>query len=499
MTTALLVQPAYMSVPSYHRTLGPEVADLARLANFAPDPEQELVLDGMFAMDKHDRSVAFEVCIICSRQNLKTGVLKQGGLGDLFLMDRRLVVFSAHQFSTVQEAFRDFDELITGSDYLRKRVKNIYRGNGDESIELLSGARMVFKTRTKGGGRGLSGEVVNLDEGFALQAMHMGALLPTLSAQPDPQVRYGSSAGLADSVVLRALRDRGRAGKDKRLAYYEWCAPDPAVICEVGAKCEHSLVTPGCGFDEPENWRKANPQLGRRIRTDYIAAERRALPPEEFGRERLGLWDKPLEGVASISYGDWTNCGDPKSIVLDPLVVGIDVRPDLAGASIAVSGRRADGLNHGELAKKVGNGELVDRLVAMFSGTENDLIKLVIDRSSPAAGYIQALTERGFSIEKIPRPGEWPIQLIGAGEYAQACVGLASDIRDGKWRHFDQEPLNAAVRGARQTALADAWKWSRRDSTVDISPLIAVTLARYGFAAHAAIPAKPAPFFLRGN
>lgn len=170
--SSLAVEPAFRSVPAYDRTLGPEVADLSRLAGYGPDPEQEMALDAIFAIDGSGRSVAFETAVIACRQNLKTGVFKQAALGWLFVTDERLVVWSAHEFRTSQEAFRDLDELITGSDLLRRRVKHIYRGNGDEAIELLSGARVIFKTRTKGGGRGLSGRKVILDEAFALQPMH---------------------------------------------------------------------------------------------------------------------------------------------------------------------------------------------------------------------------------------------------------------------------------------------------------------------------------------
>jgi hypothetical protein len=37
--------------------------------------------------------------------------------------------------------------------------------------------------------------------------------------------------------------------------------------------------------------------------------------------------------------------------------------------------------------------------------------------------------------------------------------------------------LNGAVRGAKARPLVDRWAWSRTKSTVDISPLVACTLA----------------------
>ena len=269
MPSATLVEPAFHTAPAWSRTLGPEVADLCGHFGYPPVPEQQLLLDDTFGFDSNGRSVAFEIAAICSRQNLKTVFLMQAAIGWLFVTDQRLVVWSAHDFGTAQETFRDMEQRVTGSDILRRRVKNISHGNGDEAIELLSGSRLMFKARTTGGGRGLTGDKVILDEAFALQPSHMGALLPTLSARPDPQVAYGSSAGLASSDVLRGLRDRGRAGTSPRLAYAEWCAPDGTCAT---ISCRHALGVEGCALDDPANWQQANPQMGQRITVDFIAA-----------------------------------------------------------------------------------------------------------------------------------------------------------------------------------------------------------------------------------
>ena len=111
--TALLAEPAFCHIPPYDRTDGPEVAELARLAGLPPDPAQELALDAIFAQ-KGGRSAAFEVALIASRQNIKTATFKMAALGWLFITGERLVVWSAHEFRTAQEAFRDLEELVTG-------------------------------------------------------------------------------------------------------------------------------------------------------------------------------------------------------------------------------------------------------------------------------------------------------------------------------------------------------------------------------------------------
>ncbi len=76
MTPSALVEPAYRSSPPFTRTLGPEVADLATLVDFEPDPEQRLGLDMLFALDARSPVGGVEFAVVCSRQNLKTGLFQ---------------------------------------------------------------------------------------------------------------------------------------------------------------------------------------------------------------------------------------------------------------------------------------------------------------------------------------------------------------------------------------------------------------------------------------
>jgi hypothetical protein len=485
---SLAAEPAFRSVPPYTATLGPEVAGFCASVGFRPDPEQELILGDIFARGRGGRSAAMEVAVVAPRQNLKTGVKKQAALGWLFVTDERLVVWSAHEWDTVKEAFRDLDELITGSDALRRRVRHVYRGNGDEAIELLSGARLIFKTRTKAGGRGLSGNKVILDEGFALRAMHMGALLPTLSAQPDPQVLYGSSAALAESEILHALVARGRAGGDPRLAYTEFCAPPPSVACAAGEACSHALDAAGCGCDDPALWAAANTAVGRgRMSLEYIEGERRALPPAEFGRERMGWHDAPAEGVRRLDPALWDLRADPGSQVAGRVALAFAVAPDGSSSAIAIAGRRADGLGHGELTDppQPGTAGLVGRVLELWDRW--DPCVLVINPAGAAGAFEKELAEHGFAVaapgKDVP-PGKRRLQVTGPREYAQACGALALDVKNDLWRHLAQGPLDDAVKGARTRPLADLWAWSWAASAADIGPLEAVTLARHGFMTH---------------
>ena len=456
-----LVEPAFFTFPDFADSLGPEVADLAEMAGFPADPEQRLVLDAMFGLSRSGRRVAFEVGVIGARQNIKTGLFKIAALGEAFIAEVPLLVWSAHEFPTAQEAFRDLTELIESTPDLDREVRAVYRGNGDESIELLNGCRIKFKARTKSGGRGLSGKRVVLDEAFALQSTHMGALLPMLSAQDEPQVWYGSSAGLADSEVLRGIRDRGRVGS-RSMVYVEWCAPLGGCVKD---DCLHVVGSVGCVLDDEAKWLMANPQLGRRIKLDTIRNERLALPPEEFARERLGWWDEP--GVLEHIFGavKWSRCSitpqdDPPT---NGIALGVAVSIDRAWASISaavpLTGRHLVGVLHRQRGTN-GLVEEVARLQAEFN------CPVAIDSRGPAADLIEPMKEAGVTLE-----------LAATKDVLDACASFYDKVQTQVIAHMSHPELEEAVQGAQQRPVGDRWAVGRRTSASDVSPLEAAILA----------------------
>lgn len=465
-----LVDPAYRSAPDYTQTLGDEVADLCDLVGYAPDPEQRLGLDLIFALDGRGLSAAFEFAVIVARQNMKTGLFKQAALGWLFITQQRLVTWSAHEFSTTQEAFRDLTVLIESSSYLSRRVKRIYRGNGDESIELMTGQRILFKARTNTGGRGLTGDKIVLDEAFALTPGHIGSLMPTLSVRPDPQLVYGSSAGQAGSEVLRRIRDRGRQGDSARLAYLEWCAGEHLRCAQ--PSCRHEPGTDGCLLDRRDLWKQANPLLGRTrangtgLTEAYVAAEREAMPPEEFGRERLGWWDDPANAEPIFGAGFWEQCATDVRASVRPAALGVAVSYELTHASVGAAARDGDQVHLRPLQHGPGTGWVVARVKELQALHRVDV---VVDGRGPAAALIPAMREAGIRL-----------RIIDTVEVLDACAHIFSLVRDGRARHGAYPELDAAVAAAVKRPVGDRWALGRRKSTSDISAFEAVTWAAFG-------------------
>jgi phage terminase large subunit-like protein len=287
-------QPRICSLPLFDDDeSGRRALALSALAGLDLDPWQRLVLEA--GLRRRGRKwAAFEVCLIVARQNGKGTILEALELAALFLFpDVRLILHSAHEFKTAAEAFLRIRALIEDRPDFDRKVSRVRTAAGAEAIELKGGKRLRFVARSSGSGRGFTSDLVILDEAYKLGDQEMAALLPTLSARPDPQVWYTSTAGGPDSLQLGRVRQRGVAGGDPSLAFLEWSADDMA----------YDLADRG-------DWARANPGLGIRIAPDYVEREMAALGPDAFARERLSIGDYPVDGGAweTIGRDAWEGC-----------------------------------------------------------------------------------------------------------------------------------------------------------------------------------------------
>lgn len=478
-----MLDPQFRHEPRSSGSHGEEVAGWCELANFAPDPEQRMILDATFAYSgRHNRPTAFEIGVIAPRQNLKTGLLKQAALGWTFHLGVPLLVWTAHESATATESFNDLKALIEGSRYLSREVKRIREGQGKELIELKGSRRIVFRARTKMAGKGLTGDVVVLDEAFALHPSHMGSLLPTLATRPRSQVVYASSAGYPASGVLRGVRERGRKGVGSKLAYYEWGDANPDGSHDPCATdgCEHHPGTPGCCYDDEARWARIMPALGRRIEVDKIRDFRAAMTPEEFGREFMGRWEDPIaddgDGITAVV---WLACEDASAAPSGPLSWAVDVSPGGTWASVVVCG---DGVLE-LVERRRGTDWLPGRLAELAD--DHHVTGFACDPQGPLGQILPALNSANV-----------PLAMVDGRDSVRACGALAQAVRDRTVRHRGGSEFLSAVSGATRRRVGDGWKWARVDSSADISPLVAATLAHWAHLDGRDTPIEPDIFFV---
>lgn len=479
----IVTAPRHLHVPDGALgNYGDEVADVAKLLGRPLDESQRIVVDARTSYGPGGAWLALETLTKMGRQSGKTGGIETPIVfADLFLWGADRVAWTAHLFKTSREAFEDHVRLIQSAREFESRVQKVQYANGEEAIVLKSGARMDYLARSKGGGRGLGGKRVVIDEALFFTGEQAGAILPILAARSNTQIDYLSSAAKQESVYLRALTKRGRDGNDPSLISAEFCARGgwDAPGCASGTQCMHVLGTPGCSLDDPELYAEANPAVASgRVSIDFLMAMRRSLPPLEFGREFLG-WDEPGEEVLgqAITPAAWASCADPGSSFTGRPVLAIAVSRDGRSSAIGAAGVREDGLPHLEVVDyRPGTDWVVERCVEL---RKHRPIAWVLDKKTPAAALLADLKAAGV------KPREMNTNECGA-----ACSGLQNAVRDGQVRHLGDEVLSTAVAGASRRDIGDGlWAWSAKTSEVDVVSLIAVTNALWGLS----VTPKPRP------
>ncbi|GIE45168.1 hypothetical protein Alo02nite_80660 [Actinoplanes lobatus] len=523
-------KPRVLLVPPYVASRhGQDAIDLAAAAGIPLDPWQADIVRDMLGTDAAGRWAAFEVAVWISRQNGKGAIIEARELAGLFLLSEKLILHSAHEYKTAMEAFRrivaclgklgrKISETLYEVDgppddqgnptVIRVKVNNT---NGEEGLERLdTGQRLRFIARSKGSGRGFSGDLIILDEAFALTPEMIEALMPTMSARENPQILYASSPPLSyeSGTVMFGLRERGEPEPDPDTPDAPLPAPGAELLYVdfgLAGDLDHLAHADGCpvdctrpevDLDDETNWRAANPAYGYRISTRFTQRERRAMTDVGFARERLGIWPAkiakkdppPIEPRIWVAMCDPTSRRKPGSAV----ALGLDVTPMRDRAAILLYGVRDDGLGHLQvISYAAGVDWVVARLVELKA--QLDPVAIGLDAAGAAGALLDRLKEVGIITaaererqrlaDGFAHRAEVPhtrgdIYVPTAREVGQWCGQLVDDARALRLRHRNDPPLNDAVNGAKFRPLGDAVAWGRKLATSDISPLVAGTNAR---------------------
>jgi len=475
--------PRLSFVPEYvSNHAADDVIEMARVAGMPLDPWQEWVARNSLGELDDERWAAFEAALIVPRQCGKSALIQALIMAALIVWREQTVIYSAHLFATAQETFMRLRALFENSEFADE-VAKVYTANGKESIILKNGCRVKFMARSRGGGRGFSGDRIIFDEAYDLSPQSIGAMVPTLAArsmrgESNPQIWYASSAPHVDSVVLHAIRKRAQTETPGRLFFAEWSAP--------------ADVDP----DDVDAWYQANPALGIRIAEDFVRDERAALmhSPHEFLRERLGVPDEPpsVDGPEpKLDPALWQATVTADRLEPEPgaCVFAFDIHRDWCSVAI---GMGTLGAPYVEITDyRTGDGWLPNRIVELVMKYRPAAIGL--DGASGAAVAVL-----GVIRERLEDNGLDPdmVRPLTTTAYRAACGGFARSVADGSLRRplVNPDQLKLAGLKASERIVGDSWLWDRRAATVTLSPLIAATVARSLLSDKQ--QAEPEPFYV---
>jgi len=413
----------------------------------------ELTDDGAFRF----RTVLIQV----ARQNGKSTFAQILSLWRIYADRSPLVIGTAQSLDVAEEVWTGAVDMAEACPELAAEIAAVDRTNGKKALRLTTGERYKVAAASRRGGRGLSGDLVLLDEIREHQSWDAwAAVTKTTMARPRPQIVALSNAGDDVSVVLNHLRDLGLetvdGGGDPSVGIFEWSAPE------------------GCDLDDPDAWAQANPSLGFTITDDAIRSAR-ATDPEWIFRTEVLCQRVARRDPAVIPAGRWAANVSSGGIVGD-VAVFVDVTIDRSSSVIAVCGADGDGVPQVELARvDDGTDWVLPKVSAMLS--EHRVLALGARSAGPVASLLAEL-------KSTADDASVPFHKVGSGEFSGMCGGFWDAAMTGQLRHRDDARLNAALAAAKKHRVVDGWSWERLDVDTDAAPLVAATGAHAVFLLH---------------
>ena len=457
MTVAVDCPPLYATPRDPNRpTLGGEVAAIATQLGKPFMHWQRLVADVAMELDPATGLLAYaEIDLTTPRQSGKT------------TLELAVLVHRARRWAGSRMLYGAQDRIHARAkwedDHLATLQRSPFAGEfkpryqrGDEAIRWHNGSWHGITAPGEKAGHSDVLDVAVVDEAWALEQGLEQGLSPTMVTRPQPQLWVVSTTGTHRSAYFRGKVERGRRGPGSSVAYFEWSAPagsDPA---------------------DPATWWGCMPALGHTVTEARIRHEFERLELADFCRAYLNWWPSeiPADWLV-ITEADWRALADADSTAVDPVAFAADVTPERTHAAIATAGLRADGLGHAEVVDhRPGIGWVVGRLVELVEKWRPCAV--VVDDTGPAGSLVAPLEAAGLEVVRPTTRAR-----------AAADGGFYDAVVERSLRYVPRPALDAAVAGAATRPLGDAWAWARKGLSTDITPLVAVSLARWGHATRA--------------
>lgn len=410
------------------------------------------------------------------------------------------VLWTAHRTKTATDAFRSMQGMVK-----RKRVRphlaptrtdGIKAGHADQEIAFANGSMIMFGAREQGFGRGFT----NIDIEVFDEAQILGEKALEDMVAATNQSRHPHGALLFYLGTPPRPTDPSEAFREKRtkaLSFADGVSKN-SIYIEFSAD-------PDSDPDDRSQWPIMNPSYPHRTPAESIDRLRENLPGDDsWNREGRGIWD-PVASKGVIPGPDWQDREDTTSTAVDRLALGVEVGPDLAWASVALAGERADGEWHFELdddqhTRGRGVSWLVPHL--QYLTANNPAIRsVVVDVAGPVSALLVKRGETWFFLDDQGNPTTLRATPVKVAELGQGCSNVLSGIVTGGLRHIGQPQFTAAALAAGKRPLGDTgmWVWSRKTAESDITPIQAATLALIGARALSQNVRKPTRTGRRGR
>lgn len=389
------------------------------------------------------------------------------------------VLWSAHRTKTATKTFNSL-KGITGRKKIKPFMLDPRLANGEQEIRFRNGSVIMFGAREQGFGRGFDEvDIEVFDEAQILTEKALEDMVPAAN-----QSRQPSGALLFFMGTPPRPTDPGEEFTNRRAKALDGRA-DNMLYVEFSAD-------PDADPDDHKQWEKANPSYPSRTPLESMERMRENLTDDaSFKREALGIWDA-VGSSGVIPAPSWLDREDEGSTASRSLSLGVEVGPDLAWASVALAGERADEDWHFELdddqhTRGRGTAWLVPHL-QYLTANNPQIRSVVVDVAGPVVALLEQRNGRWFFKGTTLEVTPVKVAELGAG-----CANVLDGIVTGWLHHIGQPQFTAAALAAGKRALGDTgmWVWSRKAAESDITPIQAGTLALIGARAQSQDVRKP--------
>lgn len=369
------------------------------------------------------------------------------------LVNGEQICHTAHRTTTSSAAWNRLCRILSAAGYeeigrmpkdrskLPEKWFHPTKQYGLESVELPSGGKCAFRTRTPNGGLGEGFDLLVIDEAQEYTDAQQTALVYTVSDSKNPQTIFCGTPPTATSsgTVFVKMRSEALEGRAYDTGWAEWSIPE---------ETDEVFNT--------ELWYETNPSMGahldeRKVRAEFTGDK------IDFNVQRLGVWLKYSQKSA-ISAGEWN-------------ALKVDKLPKLKGGLHAGIKFGHDGVNVAmSIAVQTEDGRIFVETIDCRSIREgNQWITAFLKAADIETVTIDGASGQGVLTDDMKAAGirKKPI-LPKVGEVIIAHNLFEQALSSGKLCHMGQPSLSASASNCEHRAIGNGGGWGYKTQREDI-------------------------------
>ena len=453
--------PTASHILPYKDTKGPEAIQYYNESSRTAIEWQELLTYDLMAVDDEGLWIHQKFGYAVPRRNGKNEVVVIREIWGL--ENNEKICHTAHRTTTSHAAWERLVKVLTERGYVelgRKKKdeedpENGFRLSkqyGLESITLVKGGTIVFRTRTPNGGLGEGFDLLVIDEAQEYTTTQESALIYTVSDSANPQTIFCGTPPTATSsgTVFETMRKDCLTGNKYDSGWAEWSLPE--MVDDVS---------------NVDLWYETNPSMGYHLDERKIRSEI-SSDLIDFNIQRLGVWIV-YNQKSAISEGEWDALEVKKLPALKgKLYAGVKYAKDNTNVSLSIAVKTSGGKIFVETidCRPIRNGN---------SWIANFLKKADIDRVIVDGANGQELLQEELKNEKIKVKTVFPT----VKEIIVANAAFEQGICNENIRHMDQPSVKQIISNCDKRTISNNGGFGYKSimDGVDVSIMDSIILA----------------------